>query len=297
MGNSNYPGGFTHGLTVRNMPVGIVAPGKVFWVDDSGSDGNPGTFDAPFDTIDYAIGRCVSGRGDIIMVKAGHAETVTSSITMDVANVSVIGCGIGNSRPTITPNGAIDAVTMTADGCMIANLIFAAPGTDAQTSDVNIAAAGCSVINTKHIGSAGSANKVSFITITAAGHDFLLQDVMTYNVTVEVVIGVALEGACARGKMINCLIGGEFTSGALADAATATILYIDRCTFKNTKADTVVVDFTTNSTGSMRDTFIDGRHSTIANNLVEGTGMAYYETYVIEEAAKNALLTPAVDAE
>lgn len=297
MPNSNYPGGFPYGLTVRNMPVAMAFPGKVFWVDDAGSDGNPGTFDRPYKTIDAAIGHCTAGRGDIIMVKAGHAETITTAITMDVSNVAIIGCGCGNSRPTITPNGAIDAITMTADGCMVANLIFAVPGTDAQTSDVNIAAAGCSVINTKHIGSATDVNKVSFITITAAGHDFLLDGVMTYNVTVEVVIGVALEGACARGVIQNCLIGGEFTTAALADAATATLLFIDRCTFKNTKADTSVVTFSNNSTGSMRDCFIDGRHTTIATNLVEGTGMGFYETYVVEEAAKNALLEPAVDAE
>jgi hypothetical protein len=279
------------------MPLAMAFPGKVFWVDDSGSDGNPGTFDRPFDTIDYAIGKCVAGRGDIIMVKAGHAETVTTSITLDVANVAIIGCGIGNSRPTITGNFAGDVITMTAAGCMVANLIFAAPLTDAQTADVNIAAAGCSVVNTKHIGSVSTENKVSFITITSAGHDFLLQNVMTYNVTVEVVIGVSIEGACARGTMRNCLIGGEFTTAALADGALATLLYFDRCTFKNTKADTSVVTFSNNSTGSMRDCFIDGRHSTIATNLVEGTGMGFYETYVVEEAAKNALLEPAVDAE
>lgn len=294
---SNYPNGFSQGVNIQGIPILNTYGGKTFWVDDSGSDGNSGTFDRPFDTIDYAIGKCVAGRGDIILVKPGHAETVTAAITMDVAGVSIIGLGVGGQRPTITPNGAIDAVTMTADNCSIQNIRFAAPETDAQTADVNIAAAGCSVVNTYHIGSKTGNNKVSFITITAAGHDFLLQGVMAYNVTVAVVIGVSIEGACARGVMRECFIEGDFSTAALADGATATLLFIDRCTFKNVAANTAVVSFSNNSTGTMRDCFVDGRHTTIASNLATGTGMAFYETYVVEEAAKNGLLMPAVDAD
>lgn len=115
--------------------------------------------------------------------------------------------------------------------------------------------------------------------------------------TVDVVTGVSIEGACTRGIIRNCLIGGSFSTAALADGALATLLYIDRCTFKNTKAATAVVSFSNNSTGSMRDCFIDGRHTTIASNFATGTGMACYEVKVIEQAALNALLMPVVDAE
>lgn len=290
-------GNFPSGMSVLGTPLVLAYPGKIFWVDDSGSDSNPGTFERPFATCDYAIGKCTSGRGDIIMVKAGHAETVTTAITMDVANVALVGCGWGNSRPAITGNGTIDAITVTAAGCLVANLRFPAPETDAQTADINIAAAGVSVLNTYHIGSQTAKNKTSFITITAAGDDFLLDGVVTHNVTVDVVTGVALEGVCTRGIIRNCFIEGSFSTAALGDAAAATLLYIDRCTFKNVKAATAVVSFASNSTGSMRDCFIDGRHTTIASNFATGTGMGCYEVKVVEEAVKNALLMPAVDAD
>ena len=42
---------------------------------------------------------------------------------------------------------------------------------------------------------------------------------------------------------------------------------------------------------------MNGRHTTIQSNVTPGTGMAFHETYGVEEAAKNGLLMPAVDAE
>ena len=77
MPKSNFPGGFMNGLTVRETPIEIPHPGKVFWVNNSsvlaefgltGSNGNAGTYRHPFSTIDYAIGRCTAGRGDVIYV-------------------------------------------------------------------------------------------------------------------------------------------------------------------------------------------------------------------------------------
>jgi hypothetical protein len=297
MGMSNYPRGFSHGVALRGLPILNSYSGEVFWVDDSGSDGAKGTFERPFATLDYAIGKCAAGRGDLILAKQGHAETVTAAITLDVEGVSIVGLGVNGQLPAITGNGAIDAMTITADNCLIAGLQFPAPETDAQTADINIAAAGCSVIGTKHIGSQTGLNKVSFVTITVAGHDFLLEGIITDNVTVDVVTGISIEGACARGIIKDCLIGGSFSTAALADGATATLLKILNSVFKNTKAAAAVVSFSNNSTGFMRDCFVDGRHTTIASNLVTGTGMAFYETKVVEEAGVNALLLPVVDAD
>jgi len=81
----------------------------MFWVGktpegQAGSDGYSGTFNWPFATIDFAIGKCLANNGDIIIVKAGHTESITTAgaITCDVAGVSIIGSGTGADRPTIT---------------------------------------------------------------------------------------------------------------------------------------------------------------------------------------------------
>jgi hypothetical protein len=132
---SNFPGGFAQGVTMRNLPILQTTPGRTFWVSNSstlqvgqraGSNGNKGTFDAPFATLDYAIGQCVANRGDIIFIKPGHAESVTSatSILFDVAGVQIIGLGTGSNRPTFTYTTAdtatipVSAANMSITGCL-----------------------------------------------------------------------------------------------------------------------------------------------------------------------------------
>ena len=135
---SNFPAGFNN-VTIRGVPITQAHPGQVYWVGDSStsvlpghvgaSDGNPGTFSAPFNTIDHAIGRCTAGRGDIIFVKPGHTETLSaaSAIAMDVQGVALVGLGSGSMRPTIT----MDTVNTTpfvvsAADCSIVNMMFIA---------------------------------------------------------------------------------------------------------------------------------------------------------------------------
>ncbi|MCP4613024.1 MAG: hypothetical protein GY845_30390 [Planctomycetes bacterium] len=296
---SNYPNGFANGINIQGLPVLNTYGGTVYWVDDSGSDGNPGTFSKPFASIDYAIGKCTAGRGDMIMVKPGHSETLTASITCDVAGVKIVGLGGPGDMPAISCTTATDVITVTAANVTIANIEFAVPGLDAVTADINIAAAGCSVINTRHHGSTTSMNKVDIITITSAGDDFLLDGVRIFNDTVEVVGGIAIEGACARGEIRNCFIMDTvgFTNGALSDEATATELFVHHNVFSNAKAATVVMEFGNNSTGVCSFNHINGRHTTLASNVAAGTGMAFFENRVVEEAAVNGAIVPAADTD
>ena len=110
---SNFPYGFNYGLIVRGMPIVQSQPGHVFWVYNGtaldvgqvgGADQGDGTFNRPFATLDYAVGRCTANRGDVIMVKPGHAENVATAtaLALDVAGVAIIGLGSGTNRPKLT---------------------------------------------------------------------------------------------------------------------------------------------------------------------------------------------------
>ena len=139
MGVTNFPKGFPSGLTIRGLPINQSHPGKVFWVSNAsaaqlsghltGSDGNQGRFQDPFATLDYAVGQCVAGRGDIIMVKPGHAETVSSAtaLALDVAGIAIIGLGNGSSRPTITLDTITSAsIGVGANNISIKNVVISA---------------------------------------------------------------------------------------------------------------------------------------------------------------------------
>ncbi len=134
---SNYAG-FVSGISIRGVPLIQTHPGEVFWVSNStalmtgqkaGSDGNKGTFNAPFATIDYAVGRCTASRGDIIFVKPGHAESISSatSLVLDVAGIAIIGLGQGSMRPTLTFTTATTAnIPVTAANITIHNILHRA---------------------------------------------------------------------------------------------------------------------------------------------------------------------------
>ena len=134
---SNYPAGFNN-VTLRGVPITQSHPGQVFWVGNSAtsvlpghvgaSDNNPGTFAAPFSTISYAVNTAATAsRGDIVFVKPGHAETITTATDMVLATagVAVIGLGSGSMRPTITVSTANTAtLAVTAANIALQNILF-----------------------------------------------------------------------------------------------------------------------------------------------------------------------------
>jgi len=250
------------------------------------------------ETIANAIAQCTASAGDVIYVLPGHTETVTSAIAVNVAGVSIIGLGQGMLRPTMTGNGTIDVFNVTAANVTIENIGFPAPETDNQTSDINVAAAGCTIRNTYHIGSQTAKNKTDIITVASGGDDILVEGVRAYNTVVDCVSWLSLEAAVARPVIRDCVIMGQFSTAVLMDEATATLATIQRNIFKNTKAATAVVTFATgNSTGVMSFNHCSGRHTTIASNVVAGTGMDFFENRVVEEAALNGMILPVSDAE
>ena len=132
---SNYPGGFNN-VTIRGVPITQSHPGQVYWVSNAtptlpgqvgGSDGNPGTFNAPFGTLEYAITSCTANRGDIIFIKPGHAETISSAtaLAFDIAGVAIVGLGAGTKRPTFTlGTAATTTIAVSADNISILNCRF-----------------------------------------------------------------------------------------------------------------------------------------------------------------------------
>lgn len=132
---NNYPGGFAAGITIRGLPIAVTHPGKVFWVGNASSsisdrqigasDNNPGTFDKPFSTLAGGFSACVADRGDVIMVKPGHAETVSSAgfMSFNKNGVAVIGLGVGSKRPTFTWSLATSTILVAANNVSIQNFL------------------------------------------------------------------------------------------------------------------------------------------------------------------------------
>ena len=214
MGMSNFPGGFEYGISIRGVPLVQTHPGKVFWVYNgttldtghkSGSNGNKGTFNAPFATLDYAVGQCRANKGDIIFIKPGHSETLTAtSVAVDVAGIAIVGLGQGSNRPTFNADATASVFPISAANVLVHNLLFTG-GIDAV---------------------------VSMITVSAA--DVVLSNLEVRDVTGEIVVGILTTAAANR-----LIIDGFVYDGAVGDGATAAIAIVggDRIEIKNFNID------------------------------------------------------------
>src|SRR3954465_7976099 len=153
------------------------APNNVFFVQSTHSNagdssGKGQTPDAPFASIDYAIGQCEADRGDLIVVLPGHVETVTGAagVALDVAGVSVVGIGRGRQRPKVNFTTATAAsFDVTAARCSVENLYFKC-GIDAQTAMLNVQAADFSLrsCEIEHADATSQATDVVLATSSAA---------------------------------------------------------------------------------------------------------------------------------
>lgn len=136
----HWPAGF--GGTVGDAPLATAKDiyhyvdtqqSQVLFVDSAtGDDANSGTRDAPFATFGQAV--TTANILDVIVLFSGHAETITSAITIS-KKLIVIGEGSGTSRPTLTPNIASNGklLNITAQ-CHFHGIIFA-PHAQANTGN------------------------------------------------------------------------------------------------------------------------------------------------------------------
>jgi hypothetical protein len=106
--------------------------GNYIFVDNTSSNAqdsyprNGGSWDAPLNTIDYAIGRCTASDGCVILVSPGHAENLAteSGIDLDVPGTRLVGLGTGRNRPVITWTNASGMLEVNAHDTSIENFIL-----------------------------------------------------------------------------------------------------------------------------------------------------------------------------
>lgn len=260
---SNYPNGFADGVTIKGVPLLQTHPGKVFWVyngtalltgQKSGSDGNKGTFDAPFSTIDYAIGQCTADRGDVIFVKAGHSETITAAagIDADVAGIAIVGLGSGRNRPTINFSTATTAdIDIDAANITLKNFFIDVTGIDAVVGALDVNAAdftleGCEVLMAD---SGGQATEF-IVTATAADRMAVLGN------TIRAPNAGANNAVSIEGTPDGIVIAGNRIYGDFADAAihnptgnVATNLVIDGNYLQNDQTGDHAIELVSACTG------------------------------------------------
>lgn len=207
MPNPSGPPTALDSLLVGGVPVfggagSYFSTGQFYFVDSvNGSAGGDGTAAAPLASVAGAMVKIVSSaratRGDTIICMPGHAETVSSAtgLAMSVAGVTVIGLGMGSSRPTITLDTANTAtIAVSAANVRFVNMVFKAnflsiAACFTLTTAKWFTVQGCffadtsSVLNFLNIiKSTGAANTIDGLTVT--DNDVSLLGTTSVNATI-----------------------------------------------------------------------------------------------------------------
>jgi len=286
MGMSNFPNGFSNGVMIRGIPLTMAHPGNVYWVGNSsvlpdkgisGSNGNDGSFLRPFSSIDYAVGKCKAGRGDIIMVKPGHVETVAAAagLAVDVAGVAIVGLGSGSLRPQINLTATASTITFSAANCSMFNCLITG-GIDAVVSAVVVSAADVT-LDTVEIRDVTGEMVLGILTTAGAGRLKVLNHVHRGASGVGGAAAIAIVGGDGI-EITADLIDGNFSVGAIDIRTTATTnLHVHdiKRVYTRNAADIIVVDTITASTGQVGPN-INARLTDNAANITEAfTGATF----------------------
>lgn len=303
MPRSNFPRGFAEGVTIRGVPLIQTNPGQVYWVYNGtalmsgqigGSDGNKGTFDQPFSTLDYAVSRCVADRGDIIFVKPGHAETIATAtaLAIDVAGVAVIGLGRGSNRPTFNLTATTSTITMSANNCVFWNCLVTG-GVDAIVAVFTVSGADCSLqLNYRDV-----TGQCTDCVVTTAAANRLYIDVNDYDgaTAAGTNAGIAIVGG-DHIEITGRYMDGNFAVGGIDVRTTATTdLFVHDFQYFRTRnaADIFLVDTITASTGQVGPN-INIRLNDNAANVTEAiTGATFVvqdPVYVVNLANEKGML-------
>lgn len=197
---SQFPGGFANGVTIRGMPILNQYSGNVFWVDSvHGSDGNRGTYDRPYATLAFAVSQCIADRGDVIVIKSGHSETLATAgaVTISTAGINIVGLGTGSDRPTFTFSATASSILVTGANVSIQNIVGVAGAVN--TNPFNIQAADCFLDIEWHDTTATTA-EAARVVLTNASADRLYVNIKH--------IGLATSTACVNSiRLVGCDTG------------------------------------------------------------------------------------------
>lgn len=318
---SNFPGGFNN-VTIRGIPVTQAHPGQVYWVSNAttllpgqvgGSNGNTGTFNAPFSTLAYALSKCTAGRGDIIFVKPGHAETIPDAATLsfNVAGVAIIGLGTGAARPTLTFSTANTAnIPITAANMAIQNFlfkanflniasVFTATGT-ATPTDFTIEK--CEFRDTSSI-----LNFVSIVTGNATANSLdgltfdnnIISSLGTTAATTAIKFAAAADRVACRDNFGNWAILNDTAAMIAGGANNLTNLDFGRNKLNRPNTSSTGGSFISSSstacTGHCYDNYMYQLDATAGIWIATGTGLAFSNNFspITGAADKSGLINPA----
>ncbi|HEA69447.1 hypothetical protein LCGC14_1344780 [marine sediment metagenome] len=281
--------------------------GTVYFVDSSNaksSSGNTGKHpDKAMSTIAQAEAKCTASKGDYIVALPGHAESVTSTIVLNTAGITLLGIGNGTNRPNLTQatTGNDNVMEIAADNITVENILFTGSTTGTNERFIDIQAIdyctirGCRFVqNTKNLDA---------ISVAGPSVDYLIiEDCEFIGIAAGADNGILFENITNSTSNLNPIIRRchfNYTGSAGADDACINVshssgatvgMLIQDCTFLGVANGDAAVNqkgmAATRCTGlldNLRVLAADATDAFVVSDL-----MGYINVYAVEAASRPA---------
>jgi len=225
---------------------------KIIYCDDGGSDGEGTTWQNA--KITLAKAEAIANAGDTILVGENHNENLTTGGDLiNIAGVTVIGMGTGDSRPLFDMDVDSDELTLDNAGITLRNLRFR-PGATTLTSGIRVEDAGigcviedCSFVDGE---AAGTDEWVDAISVDTLASDLIVRNCTFYNTGAPGSFINLDEATIANATIVNNVMFGACTEAPVwGAAAIPTNLNISGNTISNTSSGNLCIEFTGAATG------------------------------------------------
>lgn len=233
-----YPAAFS--LTGPDITalVGGYFSGAVYWVSSAtGNDANAGTEpELPKATLTNAI--ATGAAGDLVLIQPSHVETISVADTLSKAGMTIVGLGLGTTRPRLTSAVAGAMWTVTGAYTRLYNLYFPA-STAATTARIAVTTGEAALVNGCYF-ECGTNDTTNCITV--ADNDVLIESSDFVATASRPARGVNVTGAVTGFRMKDVLFdGGAFgwSSKAFDVNAAATRMFFENVRLAN-RSDFVI---------------------------------------------------------
>lgn len=226
-----------------------VAPGaRVTFLGPAGVFEDTFTENNRVGTLNAALARCRSNKGDVIFALPGYTEDVSSAdyATSLVAGTNLVGVAAPNSglMPTLNFTATTSTFLLDVANCAISGIKFTC-GIDAVANYITASAAGCSILDCYFQTGTSSALDVTIPLIVAAGaNDLRIQGnrfagTSTAVNTNAISVTGAVDGLVITLNDFDIQAAGA-TNGVIEFSAAATQFRINNNTIVNRRAAAAV---------------------------------------------------------
>lgn len=290
-------------LNLFTRPLGL---GQVFYVDSATgrSDYDGLSVDYPVATIAQAHALCTTGRGDKIVILAGHAENVATAgaITISKSNLEIIGNGIGSSRPTLSWSGTAGTFVISGSNVKLSNIVTTA-SIDEVVLGFSVSGAGVVFENVDFV-ETSSCQMISFLKTTTAADDIVIRKCKHFQVTAAAATQIWIELIGADRAVIEendftLVLRNHAGSSTIASTGTAPLnVIVRKNSIKQTGGTTQVsvILMMTGTTGMISDNRIAANTTTIAGQVAAASCYCH-SNLCCKTTNKSGIVDPVVDAD